>query len=678
MSRLVVIVLVAIGVVVCGWSAVWLYNRSTAEQQVAQALATLEQAGVPNSYDAIGVSGFPFSYRGEVTNLKIGEGDAALTFPAVAAEVGVGALDTVLFDLPETIGLGDAELRTEGLQAAVTRADERSYDLKITADRVFLTPPEGEGSGEVTASNVAADGAFNVSPDQSEVTLRFAVTADAATIDTLEASEGPDPVKVELEALNAALEGDLKELAAVTSVGRATFEGPDGSGVGEVRDYALTASITAKDQFDPAPLLGVTDLSKALEAFWSMATQSISEGGAAVGRLQIAALQASALDLSGGEDNAPGGAGKVDLQNLTIGFDFGPERMRFTTKGDKMLVDVAAEEADASLYYDLADVEYEMSATAAEAFDFSLVDFNDPEAFGEQLVAAFSEQLLQGGAVEVLSRSGPTVFRGGAADLVPDAPPSLFESTTGPSEFRFAMNPDELVLKLDADEIVYSASGALEGEAALQALTIDFQSPLRASEEPQMATLSAEVGEVTLSDEIWALVDPEAALVRDVKGLRVGANAELNIIRDVLSPDADLINLANPAVLPGTITVQDTSLDLLGLQADLTGAFSAFPLPEGEFDLNLKGWRGFLDAVQRTTLAADPSTISSLLMMNDDVAYYGRPIDPNAPETDAVTFKIELGSAGLLVNGEPYEPGGPSDPVAPPSDGAAPERVPAE
>ncbi|MEL6979019.1 MAG: DUF2125 domain-containing protein [Pseudomonadota bacterium] len=670
MQRILIIVIAVIALVVGGWSALWFANRSTVEDQMRAALATLTRAGAPNSYDAIEVSGFPFGYRGAVNNLVFRGQDADVAFPQVAAEVSIEDTDTVRLLMPsaftvttKSVAVGGPSqtinVAADSMTMAVSLAGEGAYDLALSAAKLVGTP-EGEGPVEpFEVEALSASGVFSADPAAPRLDLaaeaasyqqRFIAPGDEASPD------GPMPGVARFTNPTLRVDGSAAELT--TSAGaQTTLIEFDAGGVMEMRGLQYDVSAKAKDAFDASPLAGAADFETALQVFTEIATRGVLEGGAARASAKIDGLQGTGV-IEGEQSSA-------DIGAMALSVDFGADRVALEIVADKLLLDVALPD-DQDVFYDTTDLEAKLSAAPATAFDFSPAVTAPAAQMSELIAMAIWGEVLQGGALEATSSAGPTVTR--APSDASAGPFRRVESTAGPSSTRLSLTPDAAVAKVTADTISYRVSEGLEAGGAVEGFELDFFAPLRAGPDEQTATLLLELATVTLDDSVWEMIDPEGGLEREIDGVKVNAEAGVTVMRDVLSPEADLMNLANPVAIPGAVKISDTFLDMMGLRADLAGELAVFPLPSGALALDVAGWPEFLAAALNTPFGSDPQTGNTLIMLNNFYTTYAASPAPAdgaedsaedgadaAPEGGPTRFDIEFGPAGLTVNGQPFQ-----------------------
>lgn len=652
MKRILIIAAVIAVVLAGGWAALWFVNKGEVEQRVQQALAQLERGGAPNTYEAIEISGFPMGYRATVRQLVLEDDNRSITLPAVSAEASITDLKAMIFKLPEQFELLEKgsgslyQIDSTGLTATIADAGQDAYDIALKADTLDIASKTAGAPGPVKVAGFSASGAMIAQPDQGQVKLSLQGAAREVRheFSSPDGENGKVSGVVTVREQKTSVDGSLEALGMDFSAASVLLEF-EGDGVVELREPAYSVKATPKERFDPSLMSRVKDFQSGLEAFGAMALKGVAEGGAAEARIKFAGLQGSgAIE---GKSNA------ADIGAFDMSVDFGAQRVGLEASGDKFLVDINLPDGS-EFYYSGADFKSLIAATPAEAFDFTALQTPGPQT-GEQFLLALWEQIQNGGSFEASSSAGPTVSR--AVNAAGAAPVGDVESRSGPSSSRLALNPEEASLAVSIEDLGYKLAegGPVSGEASVGKFAIDFYAPLKASPAKQIAKLRVALDEIALDDKLWSLLDPGQALQREVKGLRLSADAGMTVRRDLLSPQSDLMNLGNPAVLPDRVTIADSYLDMLGLRADLTGDVGVFPLPSGELDLLLAGWRQFFEAVQKTPLSEDPQTVSSLLIMNDLVANYGEPADPAAPGEDAQRFKIEIGGpGGLSINGKPF------------------------
>ncbi len=306
------------------------------------------------------------------------------------------------------------------------------------------------------------------------------------------------------------------------------------------------------------------------------------------------------------------------------------------------------------------------------AFTFS---FSDP--------AAGSEGSMQG-TVAGLTLSTAGIFGKGVmmGELI-DALRAGFRSdvgvTYGPTTFAFnvvdATGPTtgsgkndggSLGLIIDSTRIAYKG-GAKAVEISVQSpqipfpeariayaeSVVDINVPIGANPEPQDFTFVTKLIGVTVSDEIWSMLDPGATISRDPATLVIETKAKARL-------DVDLMDEAAVSSAPTGMPGELQSLDISALQlkfggADFTGngaltfdnsdltTFGGMPAPSGAINLMLVGGNALLDNLIALGFVPEEEAMGARMMMG----MFARPGD--GPDTLIST--IEFKDGGIFANG---------------------------
>jgi hypothetical protein len=179
----------------------------------------------------------------------------------------------------------------------------------------------------------------------------------------------------------------------------------------------------------------------------------------------------------------------------------------------------------------------------------------------------------------------------------------------------------------------------------------DLVMPLSKADAPQDFRMGVTLRDLTVSDEIWAMVDPMANLPRDPATLVIDARGKATLTADIMDEAA-----MNSGMPPGQLD----SFDLPALQlkiagAELTGngaltfdnndltSFDGMPAPTGTVNLNLAGGNGLLDKLVAMGLVPEDQAMGARMMMG----MFARP--GNGPDT--LTSTLEFKDGGFFANG---------------------------
>ncbi|MFK7871163.1 MAG: hypothetical protein AB8B58_18230 [Roseobacter sp.] len=185
--------------------------------------------------------------------------------------------------------------------------------------------------------------------------------------------------------------------------------------------------------------------------------------------------------------------------------------------------------------------------------------------------------------------------------------------------------------------------------------SFDFGLPVTPTEEPGDFGFGLTFDDFTMSDSIWAMLDPQAGLPRDPARLILEVSGKAKLLFDLLNPPSEQ-QMQAPDFTPAELQALNlNSLDISAVGARLTGAGgftfeppvagSPLPRPTGTVDLELVGANGLLDTLVSMGLLPEQEAMGVRLMMG----LLGVPGD--APDT--ITSKIEVNEQfQIFANGQ--------------------------
>ena len=176
--------------------------------------------------------------------------------------------------------------------------------------------------------------------------------------------------------------------------------------------------------------------------------------------------------------------------------------------------------------------------------------------------------------------------------------------------------------------------------------------PLLAQEAPQDFALVLRLVDLSMSEDVWSMLDPAGVLPRDPATLVVDLSGTARLDQDLAGEEVG----ADGA--PGAFeTLSIDELRIAALGADLTGtgdlAFTAsgadaaagMPQPEGRIELQLTGANTLLDRLVTMGLVPEDQATGARMMLG----LFARPAEGD----DALTSTIEFGADGqITANGQ--------------------------
>lgn len=233
---------------------------------------------------------------------------------------------------------------------------------------------------------------------------------------------------------------------------------------------------------------------------------------------------------------------------------------------------------------------------------------------------------------------------------------------TGPVTLSGSADAGQATIALSREAFRYAASGQntvidmqtadfpVPLNAQIAQGSFDFALPLAASAEPQPFTAKVGLEGVAMSEQIWAMLDPQGHLGHGPATLIVDLTGKAKALVDLFSPEAAQSPV--PPMEIDSLTVNKLQLTAAG--ADLTGQgamtfdnSAGMPMPLGAIELRLAGANKVMDGLVAMGLMPQDQVMFAKMMMG----MYAVPAGD-----DVMTSKIEFQDGGrILANGQPIQ-----------------------
>ena len=184
-------------------------------------------------------------------------------------------------------------------------------------------------------------------------------------------------------------------------------------------------------------------------------------------------------------------------------------------------------------------------------------------------------------------------------------------TTTGQASSEFSVSADGIVIAADVGESSFTAFMPdflpVPIEGAVKAVQARYALPLLPREEAQEVEFKMSLQDFTVSEDLWAMVDPTAEMPRDPASLTV------DVVGSVIS-GIDWLDFANleaqldqpePPISLEEITINEISASAVGASMQGDGVFTVdlsdletfdgFPRPEGQASLAVTGANALID-----------------------------------------------------------------------------------
>lgn len=181
------------------------------------------------------------------------------------------------------------------------------------------------------------------------------------------------------------------------------------------------------------------------------------------------------------------------------------------------------------------------------------------------------------------------------------------------------------------------------------ATSFDMAMPLMKSDAPQPGRFAYAIKELTLDDQVWAMIDPQATLPREPATLEIDVDGSALIKEDLLeTKPSDPAMPMNEPFVPVDVKINRVLLDAVGALADVTGDLKIDPatqIPVGKINGNFEGLNGLMDKLVTMGLIQAEEVQGYRMML----AMFAKPVEG---KEDALKTEIEFKEGGsIFANG---------------------------
>lgn len=229
------------------------------------------------------------------------------------------------------------------------------------------------------------------------------------------------------------------------------------------------------------------------------------------------------------------------------------------------------------------------------------------------------------------------------------------QSTSGGGTFNFAMDASKMSLdgtQTDASITVQSAQIPFPVSMQWAEYSAGISFPVTKSDEEQPFAFHLTLGDFTIADQLWGMIDPSGKLPRDPANLKLDLTGKAKLFFDLFN-QAEMAGIETGETKPGelnSVSVKELLLSFVGAELTGTGEFAfdnagPVPAPSGEADLKLVGANKLIDTLIDMGLLPAEQAMGARMMMG----VFAVPGDGE----DTLVSKIELGKDGSIsANGQ--------------------------
>ena len=319
--------------------------------------------------------------------------------------------------------------------------------------------------------------------------------------------------------------------------------------------------------------------------------------------------------------------------------------------GKKITEDFAAKSLDLKVKGSDPDTQSDFDMT------LSLADFGGKFAIdgmpsGEMTDLAAA--LKAGFALDGSWTYGATAFDVNAMDA---GKPTAIKGTFGggdgaiamdATKLRYAAGGKALSVTINSPDIPIPDLTVELGESAF-----DLLMPVAKSDTPADFTLLTKIIDLKVSEAIWGMIDPTAALPHDPATLIVDTKGTVTLTQDIMTDAAGMENGEPPGMLN---SLDLTELDVKIAGAELTGngaftfdnsdmtTYDGVPAPTGKIDLKVVGLNALVDKLVAMGLVPQEEAMQGRMML----AMFAN----TSTTADEITSTLEFKDKHFFANGQ--------------------------
>jgi hypothetical protein len=237
---------------------------------------------------------------------------------------------------------------------------------------------------------------------------------------------------------------------------------------------------------------------------------------------------------------------------------------------------------------------------------------------------------------------------------------------SGPVKLAGALTGGKFDLSLDKDRLNY-ATGVTGGSFTVSGPEIPFPEvafgfaessfgllmPVSKSDTPQDFAFVTKLVDLTMSEDIWGLLDPAATLPRDPASFVLDVNGSGILKQDIMDPalqaegaqpDGALVALNLTQVLVKGVGAEIGATGALTFDTAGQVTFQGSPAPTGKVDVSIRGANGLIDNLIAMGLFPSEQAMGARMMLG----LFARP----GGEVDQLTSVIEFKDGQVFANGQ--------------------------
>jgi hypothetical protein len=202
---------------------------------------------------------------------------------------------------------------------------------------------------------------------------------------------------------------------------------------------------------------------------------------------------------------------------------------------------------------------------------------------------------------------------------------------TGTVRLEFAMDSDALRYDVQATDQAFTLSGPempLPLDVRMAESAFRVTAPIAKAEDPQDMAFGLTLRGFEMSDLLWNVFDPGAALPRDPATIAMDITGQVTPFFNLFDPEqmAMLEATGGTPIELNALTLNDLTIDAAGAKLGGSGSFTfdnddlqtfgGFPRPNGEINVTLDGANSLIDKLIAMGLLTNEDAMGARMMMS--------------------------------------------------------------
>jgi hypothetical protein len=242
-------------------------------------------------------------------------------------------------------------------------------------------------------------------------------------------------------------------------------------------------------------------------------------------------------------------------------------------------------------------------------------------------------------------------------DITEASGPTKMTAVATGGGFNLTLNKDRMDYGTSLTGAKFTLAGAEipfpQVELAFAESGFNLSMPVTKSDSPQDFSFLTKLVDFTVSEDIWAMVDPGGSLSREPATVIVDLKGTGYWTKDIMDPSVQMDDMEPPGQL-NSLDITQVLAKAAGAEVSATGAltfenagaesFNTMPEPEGKITFGIKGVNKLVENLIALGILTEDDAMGFRMAM----AMFARP----GAGPDELTSEIEFKDGGVFANGQ--------------------------